>query len=188
MPGDIATLRGVRAALGPIGFFILVLVVVLVWLVVLRVLRGRPGAGSALAARLVAVAGVLVALAGIAELTLFGTQGLGADPRRELDPIAGAWGWSGIAWRPVLDNVTLFVPLGAGLAAWLIHRRPILLLGAALLVSIGVETFQWVVPSGRIANSADVLANTLGAALGLLLAHLSGVRHRTPASVLAEGS
>jgi hypothetical protein len=176
MPGDIATLRGLRAALGSVGFFVLVVVLVLLWLLILRILRGRPGRLPTLVARVVTVAGVWVALAGIAELTLFGAQGLGADPRLELDPIAGAWGWSGIAWRPVLDNVTLFVPLGAGLSAWAVKRHPALLLALALLVSVGVETFQWAVPSGRIANSADVLANTVGAALGLVLAHLSGVR------------
>jgi hypothetical protein len=119
-----------------------------------------------------------VVLAGIAQLTLFGTQGLGAAQRVELDPIAGAWGWSGIAWRPVIDNVTLFVPLGAALAA-LWSRRPwIWPMGAAVLVSLGVEVFQWAYPSGRIANSADVIANSCGALVGIVLARLAGVDGR----------
>jgi hypothetical protein len=176
MPGDVTALRGVRASLDAGGFLALVVLVVLVWLLAIRLLRSREGRIADALASSLAVVGVWVALAGIAELTLFGTQGLGADPRLLLDPVAGARGWAGIAWRPVVDNVTLFVPLGAALAAFW-HRRSLLLpFVVAVAVSVGVETFQWAVPSGRIANSADVLANAAGALLGVLLAVAAGVR------------
>jgi hypothetical protein len=172
--GDLTALRALRSALGAGGFLLGVTLVVVVWLVVIRLLRQRSGVVAQRIAALVAMLGLWVALAGVAELTLFGTQGLGADPRLELDPLAGAWGWSGIAWRPVIDNITLFVPVGAGLAAVLIGRHVAVPAGIALLLSIAVEAFQWAVPSGRIANSADVVANFVGAVLGIGLARALG--------------
>jgi hypothetical protein len=178
MPGDIAALRGIRLSLDAGGFLVLVVVSVLLWLLVIRGLRAREGWFPQALASGIAVLAVWVSLAGIAELTLFGTQGLGADPRLELDPVAGARGWAGIAWRPVVDNVTLFVPLGAALAAFWYRRGPLVPLAVAIAVSVTVETFQWAVPSGRIANSADVLANTVGALIGVLLAVLAGVSGR----------
>ena len=178
MPGDIAALRGLRASLDAGGFLLLVVVAVVVLLVLVRMLRERAGRAGGVVAGAVVLVAAWITLAGIAELTLFGTEGLGAAQRVELDPIAGAWGWSGVAWRPVIDNVTLFVPLGAVLAT-LWRRRPWFVpLGVAVLVSVGVEVFQWAYPSGRIANSADVLANGLGALVGVTLARLTGVRGR----------
>jgi len=178
MPGDIAALHGIRLSLDAGGFLVLVVLAVIAWLLVIRGLRARDGWFPQALASGLAVLAIWIALAGIAELTLFGTQGLGADPRLELDPVAGARGWAGIAWRPVIDNVTLFVPLGAALAVFWHRRRPIVPLAVAVAVSIVVETFQWAVPSGRIANSADVLANSVGALLGVLLAVLVGVSGR----------
>ena len=174
MPGEIAALRALRASLDAGGFLAVVVVATVAVVLVLRLLRARGGrAGSALAS-VIAVIALAVSLAGIAELTLFGREGLGAQQRLELDPIIGAWGWAGIAWRPVIDNVTLFVPLGASLAAVWCRRGWPVLLAAAAIVSVGVEVFQWAFPTGRIANSADVLANTAGAALGITLARLLG--------------
>ncbi len=174
MPGEIAALRALRATLDAAGFLIVVVLAVVVLLLVVRLLRSRVGRIGGSVATGVALVTLAVALAGIAELTLFGREGLGADQRLELHPLLGARGWSGIAWRPVIDNVTLFVPLGASLAALLCRRRWPLLLGLAVLVSVGIELFQWAFPTGRIANSADVLANAVGAALGIALARLIG--------------
>lgn len=170
MPGEIAALRALRASLDAGGFLLAVTLAVGVLLLVLRALRRRDGRATSAVAAIVAVVALCVVLAGIAELTLFGTQGLGADPRLELDPVLGARGWSGIAWRPVIDNVTLFIPLGALLAALWCRRPWPTLLMLAVMLSVAVETFQWAFPTGRIANSADVLANSAGALVGILLA------------------
>jgi len=170
MPGDIAALRALRASLDAGGFLAVVVLSVVVIMLVIAALRRTGGRLGPAAATLIAVVLTWVSLAGIAELTLFGPLGLGADPRVELDPIVGARGWAGIAWRPVVDNVTLFVPLGAALAALWCRRRFLTVLVVALLVSVAVETFQWAYPSGRIANTADVLANTAGAAVGIAVA------------------
>jgi len=170
MPGDIAALRALRASIGAGGLFLLVVVGVVLLLLVVRALRTRGGRTGWGVATVLLVLSTWLSGAGIAELTLFGTLGLGADPRLELDPIVGAWGWAGIAWRPVVDNITLFVPFGAALAALWCRRSGLTVLALAALVSFSVETFQLVFPTGRIANSADVIANTVGAALGILLA------------------
>jgi hypothetical protein len=174
MPGEIAALRGVRASLDAGGFIVVVVLAVAAVLLVVRVLRSRGGRSGAAVGMSLAVLALAVSVAGIAELTLFGREGLGAAPRVQLDPVVGAWGWSGIAWRPVIDNVTLFVPLGAALAAVWCRRGWPVLLAVAALTSVGVELFQWSFPTGRIANSADVIANTVGAALGITLARMVG--------------
>ena len=174
MPGDIAALRVLRTTLGAGAFLLAVVAIVLVILLIVRVLRRLGGRRGGVVAGVVALLAVWVSLAGIAELTLFGTRGLGASQRLALDPIVGARGWSGIAWRPVIDNVTLFVPFGAALAAlWCRRSWPVVLLAAAIL-SVSVEAFQWAFPTGRIANSADVIANTIGTGLGIALARMMG--------------
>jgi hypothetical protein len=174
MPGEIAALRALRASLDAGGFLAVVVLVVAAFVLVLRTLRSRGGRAGSMIATGLSVVMLAVSLAGIAELTLFGRDGLGAEQRLELDPIIGAWGWSGVAWRPVIDNITLFVPLGASLAALRCRRGWPVLLAIAAMVSVAVETFQWAFPTGRIANSADVLANSVGAALGIAVARLLG--------------
>lgn len=180
MPGEIAALRALRATLDAGGLLVAVVFGVAMVVAVIGALRRRGGRSGQAVAVLVAVVGVSVAVAGIAELTLFGPAGLGAGPRLELDPVLGARGWSGIAWRPVIDNVTLFVPLGAMLGAMWCRRSWPVVLAATVVVSLGVESFQWAVPSGRIANTADVLANSAGGLVGVALARLLGACPRTP--------
>ena len=174
MPGDIAALRELRATLDAGGFLVVVVLVVVALVLFIGALRRRGGGVGRAVGTLLALVGTSVAVAGIAELTLFGSAGLGAGQRLELDPVLGARGWSGIAWRPVIDNVTLFVPLGAMLSALWCRRSWLLVLAATVAVSLGVEVFQWAVPTGRIANSADVLANASGALLGVGLGRLLG--------------
>ena len=71
----------------------------------------------------------------------------------------------------LLANLLLFLPFGVALglrfpdvAAW-----RLVLLCAAL--SVGVETAQLMWSMGRSADVTDVLTNSLGGLLGLLLAH-----------------
>lgn len=62
------------------------------------------------------------------------------------------------------------------LSAWfagLFERRAYLWLAAAMLVlGIGIEIAQYLMPYGRTAEVGDVLADTVGMVLGLLLAVL----------------
>ena len=66
----------------------------------------------------------------------------------------------------VLVNVLLFLPFGAALAAAGVPLSRCVLAGA--LVSAGVEFAQLYVP-GRDPNLGDVVANTLGSGLGVVL-------------------
>ncbi len=174
MPGELASLHELRGGLGAAGFLAAVVAAVALTVLLVGLLRSRGGRAGWNAARVLVVVLVAGSLAGIADLTLFGREGLGAQQRLALDPLVGARGWAGIAWRPVIDNVTLFVPLGASLALLLCRRSWSVPLVLALLVSVAVETFQWAMPTGRIANSADVIANTVGAAVGVSIARLLG--------------
>lgn len=63
-----------------------------------------------------------------------------------------------------LVNIALYVPLGVGLALW--GWRPRTLILSAFLLSAAIETLQIVLP-GRDSSAGDLVANTLGAALGL---------------------
>jgi len=178
VPGELTALRALRTTLDAPGFLAAVVLLTGALVLVVRALRRRRGRGGPLAATLLLLVAASVAVAGVAELTLFGPAGLGAGPRVELDPWVGARGWSGIAWRPVVDNVTLFVPLGAILAALWCRRSWLTVLAVAVATSVGVELFQWGFPTGRIANTADVIANGVGALLGIVLARTSGVCRR----------
>ena len=171
------TVYELQGELGIRGFYLMVVGVVGLVLIGLRVLerRGDPGL-----ARTLAWVALLVALAGVLAATLRPLTPLGAaEPRLILDPLRGMEGWAGrIAWRPVVDNVGLFIPLGALVPAAL-PRVPRSTLWVGLVsLSVGIEAFQYLVPSGRVANSADVLANGAGAAIGLLLHGLVTPRRR----------
>lgn len=174
--GSVSVLQGL---FGRSGFQLLVLVGLLVVLLVVRLLRTR----GHLKLAAVIVGGVLaVALLVVLALTLRPLARPGeVAPRLMLDPVAGAWGWDRIAWRPVLDNVALFVPVGA-LAAAVLRRRslPVVWL-ACVAFSIMVETAQYVIPTGRVANTADVLANAVGALLGVVLGLVARARPAPPA-------
>jgi len=73
---------------------------------------------------------------------------------------------AGAVGTEVWLNVVLFVPLG--LLATLLWRRPLRALGAAVLLSVLVETVQSV--SVGVADLLDVIANSLGALIGTWLA------------------
>ncbi|WP_052574204.1 VanZ family protein [Gemmatimonas aurantiaca] len=126
--------------------------------------------------RLGALLLLALSVAAIVAATLLPGNG---TPVEQLPPswclrCGGLWLMDGVS------NVLLFVPLGVALA-WLGWRVPTVLLTGAVL-SLGVETLQWLgIPAQRSAALADVLTNTAGACLGLLVVrHWSGV-------VLARG-
>jgi glycopeptide antibiotics resistance protein len=182
----VSFITALQAELGRALFVVAVVALVAVTLLVIASLR-RLGAmrTAALAARV----GLVVVLTGVGSLTLFGSVPLGQASRTLiLDPLEGAWGWDSIAWRPVIDNVAMFVPVGALVAAVWWRRSLLTLWLITLTISVGIEAFQWLVPTGRVANMADLLANGLGGLLGLGLAGLCGVRRgpngpRQPAMV-----
>ncbi len=67
----------------------------------------------------------------------------------------------------VLSNVLLFVPLGAGLRLRGMSLRSVVALGA--LLSLVVESLQYVVIAGRDPSLSDLVTNTLGSWLGAIL-------------------
>lgn len=74
------------------------------------------------------------------------------------------------AWNAV-GNVLLFVPLGFCFPIALGRSRSALRWGTAagLGLSSIIELYQWLVPTGRVADIDDVILNTLGALLGAML-------------------
>lgn len=78
-------------------------------------------------------------------------------------------------------NVLLFVPLGVGLTLLLpLHRYLVVPLG--FLATLTIEGLQGLLLSGRGATVIDLIANTAGACVGLVVvAAFEGLlRHRTP--------
>ncbi|WP_088285778.1 VanZ family protein [Kineosporia sp. A_224] len=73
-------------------------------------------------------------------------------------------------------NVALFVPAGLTLTLW--TRRPLPVLAALSVASLGIETVQLLID--RQCQAGDWLANTLGAAVGVGLAAYGGATRRRP--------
>lgn len=161
---SVSVLQGVA---GRTSVQVAALIGVLLVLVVVRQMRVR---GRWSAADILARATLLVAVAVVLVLTLRPFARPGAvEPMLMLDPVAGAWGWDRIAWGPVVDNVALFVPLGIlGVAAFW-HRSAFTIWFGCVVLSGVIEATQFLIPTGRVANTADVLANAVGALIGVLI-------------------
>jgi hypothetical protein len=167
-------ITALQSELGRVGFTVAVLVLLVLGLLVLASLRRR---GALRTAGLGARIGLGVVLTGVLSLTLFGwVAPSDADRVLILDPVAGAWGWDSIAWRPVYDNVIMFVPVGGLATAVWWRRSPLLVWLGCVAFSASIEAFQYLVPTGRVANTADLLANALGALFGIAIAWSVGVR------------
>lgn len=168
------SITGLQSELGRFGFTVAILVVLVIGLLMLASLRQR---GASRTAGLGARIGFGVVVAGVLSLTLFGwVSPSEAERVLILDPVEGAWGWDSIAWRPVYDNVMLFVPLGGLASAVWWRRSPVLVWFVCVVFSGSIEAFQYLVPTGRVANAADLLANALGALIGVAIASAAGVR------------
>jgi hypothetical protein len=104
---------------------------------------------------------VVIALGLIAIATL---TPLGGDHARRLSLCVGC---GDFALADALVNIALFVPLGCAFAfrGLRTHRA----LAWIVLASITVETLQYVIVRGRTASVADVMANTMGGALGMAI-------------------
>ena len=168
------SITSLQADLGRLGFTLAVVGLLAITLGVVGWVRRR---GSQRFATTVSALGFVVVVAGVLSLTLFGPEPPSvAEPKLFLDPLEGARGWMTIAWNPVLDNVALFVPVGAMAAALWWRRSIVTVWLVCIALSVCIEVFQYLVPTGRVANTADVLANGVGAAVGILLAVALGAR------------
>ncbi|GAA4485916.1 VanZ family protein [Microbacterium panaciterrae] len=75
-------------------------------------------------------------------------------------------------------NVGMFVPLGIFLAV-LLPRRRYLVAPIGFLTTVMIESVQGIFLSHRSATAADVIANTAGACVGLLIVEIiDAVRRR----------
>ncbi|MEV4600643.1 VanZ family protein [Amycolatopsis sp. NPDC049253] len=77
-----------------------------------------------------------------------------------------------------LGNIALFVPLG--FLAHVVTRRKAAVVAASAGLSLAIETVQYFI--GRSADVDDVLLNTLGAALGLVLATRVAAKAQVPSA------
>jgi glycopeptide antibiotics resistance protein len=93
----------------------------------------------------------------------------------------------GSGWIEFAGNIALFLPLGFLLTLLFRHAWYGALL--ALVVSIGVEVVQMVIPD-RQASVRDVISNSIGAAIGAFLAWLFVLRsaHRRARAAAAESA
>ncbi|MGW8484628.1 VanZ family protein [Microbacterium sp. NPDC055903] len=119
-------------------------------------------------------------LAALAYLTLWPTRVEDRMPT-VLDLVLGffrdrlAWTWMGFDQLELLANVLVFVPVGI-LAFMVIPRRAwpaAYAVGPAL--SIAIETWQAVALPERAATTADILANSAGATIGVSLSVLAAL-------------
>jgi VanZ family protein len=108
------------------------------------------------------IAATIVMLVVIARLTLYPAPGP-LPSGFHTCVMCGTFGTADL-----IDNVILFVPLGAAMRLAGVRRRKAWLITLGL--AIGIETAQdWVV-SGRESSLSDLISNPLGGALGIALA------------------
>ncbi|WP_328645363.1 VanZ family protein [Amycolatopsis sp. NBC_00348] len=102
------------------------------------------------------------------------TMPVGGSGQSTLDLVPGAditaaFGDDGSLWQ-VIGNVLLLCPLGALLPLRLRGLRTLLRIAlVALLASVLVEGTQYLIHTGRVTSTDDVLLNTAGATLGAAL-------------------
>ena len=92
--------------------------------------------------------------------------------RRALDRSAIAWALPTFGRVELAANVVLFV--APALFAAIATRRPMLTLLAVSVLSALIETVQALVPAlGRSCSTNDWLSNSIGAAIGVVLAAIA---------------
>jgi len=116
--------------------------------------------------------GRLLACAGL--LFIAGTT-LVPIPQQELAARLTPW-WCLVCGdhggQDVINNVLLFIPFALGLRLAGLPSRAVVVTGG--LLSLSVELLQWGVVPGRDASLSDVLTNTLGSAVGAMVASHRG--------------
>jgi VanZ like family len=116
----------------------------------------------------------LAVVLGVTVVPSGGWTAFGLEDHMAASILANVWPQSGdlTAWMHATDgplNVVLFVPLGFFLA--LLLRRPVRAALLCAVLSLGIECYQASLTS-RVGAFADVVANSLGAAIGALMALL----------------
>ena len=155
----------------PALILLLVISAGLSWPVGRRVSPGRPRLGALFVFTLGAVlAATTTTVSWRPSADLFAAYLAGfGDPAYLVGNFAGS--------REKVANLGLFLPLG--LLAGLLWRRPATVLGLLAALTFTIEWWQAFI--GRGGDAVDVVHNTAGAALGLLLAAaISGSRQRDP--------
>ena len=75
-----------------------------------------------------------------------------------------------------LENIILFIPFG-----FMLHfatkKRPSKIILYSLLLSLCIEVIQPLINEFRIGDITDIINNTLGAAIGCLIAYLIIKKH-----------
>lgn len=125
--------------------------------------------------RRVGVIGLLLALPVVAVLTLWPTHWLlrvkpGVVRGIEWFHARELLQWVYWTRLEVLANVAMFVPLALLLVFLLGARRWWMALGLCVAATIGIELVQHVLLPGRVASAKDVVANTAGAVIGVVIA------------------
>ena len=116
-----------------------------------------------------------ITLLPVALLTLVPTS------REVVDRCAVGWTLPTFGRVELMANVILFVP--PVLFAAIASRRPVLALAAGVVASAGIEAVQALVPAlGRSCDTNDWLSNSIGAAVGAVLAGLALWLARRPGS------
>ncbi|ROQ38201.1 VanZ like protein [Frondihabitans sp. PhB188] len=82
----------------------------------------------------------------------------------------GSTSWITFSVVESVSNAVMFVPLGFFLALFFPKRLFVLAVGLCALLSYGIETYQGAFLSTRVSDPADVLHNTLGGLVGVLIA------------------
>ncbi len=77
-------------------------------------------------------------------------------------------------------NIVMFVPLGLLLAALTGPGRRLLVLAFLVAGALAIEFGQWVFLPHRFASAGDVLANSLGALIGVVIAATALPARRGP--------
>lgn len=142
----------------------------LVGLLVAPWLASRLGCSRAIAVLLVVSLGMVLSatvtpLHGALEEDLLGVHG--CDLRRIALAPLGALG----TINDTSLNILLFIPLGAAIGAIPGSSRKLVLVVAAIALPFGIEILQLLVPVlGRGCQSADVVDNLTGLAIGMVVA------------------
>ncbi|MCH1884312.1 VanZ family protein [Agrococcus sp. ARC_14] len=129
---------------------------------------------SAAPLRALGVIGLLLALPVVALLTLWPSHLLLRVKPRVLSGLEWLHAREMFEWLywtrlEVLANVAMFVPLALLLAFVLGARRWWVALGLSVAATVGIELTQHFMP-GRVASVQDIVANSLGAVIGVVLA------------------